>query len=136
MKTVQKIIKYILAYWFSLTIVPGFINNTNSFTDIMLASGGFAAVILIVPIVISFFKLPKKNPTANFLVSAIMVSVYTFLIKPGALGLIYFPHDIVLGNGKKESLFTFEVTEFGIIILIAMVSSFIVVILNQKTRRW
>jgi len=135
MKTAETIIKYFLVYWFSLTSVPGLVQRTNDFINMSLASLGFAVLMLILPFVLDFFKLPKKNPSAIALVGGILTLIYTIILKAGIGGIIQFPQSAIFGDAKTiTSLFKFELQEFGIILFVTVVSILLVILLDYKKK--
>lgn len=135
MAKVQEAFKYFLAYWFTLTAVPGVTNNTNQFFDFVIASIGFVVVMFLIPYILGFFKIDDGNLIIFLLLSSVITVLYTYILKPGLFGIIYFPGSAVIGMEQDPSSFLrFEVGEFGIIIFVGIVSLLIGTFLTQKFR--
>jgi hypothetical protein len=135
MPTIQLALIYALSYWFALTAVPGLVDRTSDFVYLVAAAIGFAILMFVVPYVLDFFKLPKKNLSANVLIGGILTLVYTYILKPGILGIISMPPSAVVGNvSDPTSFFRLELDEFGIILFITVVSVLIVNILEFDSR--
>jgi hypothetical protein len=135
MDLVQKILKYILIFWFVLTSVPGMVSR-NQFTAFILMSFGFAVIMLLMPSVLGFFKLPEKNISANILIGSLLTMLFCYICKPGILSLIDFPPKSIFGQiSSPTSLLRIELNEFGIIVYLALISVIIVAILNHKEKK-
>ncbi len=111
------------------------LSNTNSFVDVSIAAIGFAFLTLFVPFVLTFFKLPEKNPSAKIMVGCLMTLAYVFSLKPGITGLLYIPPKTSIGDTVEYlKNYAIELNEFGIIILIVVISVLLVTILDLKKK--
>lgn len=135
MKDIQKFITYFLAFWFSVTVIPEMLSNTNDFIDVSIAAFGFALLTMFVPFVLVFFKLPERNPSAKILVGGLLTLAYVFVLKPGITGLLYIPPKVSVGDTIDIlKNYAIDLNEFGIIILIVIISVLLVSILDLKKK--
>ena len=133
MSQIQNAVKSFLVYWFTLSVVPGLINDTNQFSDLALASFGFSIIFMILPGILAFFKFKKDHLSALVLIGGLLSIAYTFILKPGILGLIYFPQGAAFGQVSSQvSLLHFELDEFGIIIFVGILSIVLAIFLDRK----
>lgn len=130
-KILQKFIKYILIYWFAFSIIPGMFSATNQIHEIAIMSIGFALIVMITPIFMSFFKFAKKNYLLKFIIVLVLSTIINFLAKPGITGIIYYPEQLSI---NLQFLPVTNINEFGIIGLIALVASVVFLILDYKEK--
>lgn len=130
-KNIQKLLKYFLIFWFAMTIIPGMESNTNQMIDIIISSIGFSFILFSVPIIMTFFKLSKKNYLIKFLTAFVPISLFGYILKSGITGIIYYPKSLFVG---KEEIFATNLNEFGIILLISFTGVLLFLILDHKEK--
>lgn len=132
MLIIQEGFKSFLVYWFTLTLIPGIINDTNQPLDFAIASLGFVVIIYIIPLILGFLKFDPRNDSTYLLVGSIITTAYTFVLKPGLLGLLYFPQTTIIGDSNPASTLRFELNEFGIIVVVGILSLLLNLFLEKK----
>lgn len=135
MKLIQEFTIYFLSFWFPLSFIPGIYNSWGTFINSVIASLGFVAVAYFMPYVLSFFKIDDKKMHLVIGAGITITSIYTYLLKPGIIGLLYFPNELIFGNEVQIFDFIrFDIGEFGIILFVGAVSFLLSLFLTTKFR--
>jgi hypothetical protein len=127
---IKKVLTTFLIYWFCLSAVYLLSDKSNPISNITAVSFGIGIVLLSGNLILDFLKLPRKNVSAQFGVIFVLTFIFTYIMKPGILGIIYYPAQLEISSEFIIPI----LNEFGIILSISLIATIVYIILNWKEK--